>query len=424
MTAMDVSRDLGPIVGLIAAFASIMLLSAAETALLRISTVRAHTLEEIHGHRGRRLAGLLENLPNVLNAVLLSALLAQITAATLTGILVQRWFGDVAVTIGSVVLTALLFIYGEAIPKTYAVRHADRAGLILSGPIKVLEVILRPVVSTLVWLADLQMPGKGVATAPTVTEAELRRLALHAAREGEITDDDVDLIERAFRLGDRHVDDIMVPRTDIIATVDSTSVADALEVALESGHRRLPVYGSSEDDINGYVRIRELLRVPLDRRSAVEVGAISSTVLVVPTSKAVLPLLQEMRETGIHVAIVVDEFGGTDGLVTIEDIAEELLGSLTGGSDPIVETGPRRWSIDATLPVEDLAELIGVAITSEEVNTVAGLVMELAGRIPEPGTEVDVDGHTIRVTGTRRRRITRVEVRRRPPSSGEVDDLG
>lgn len=420
---MNVSGDLGLIAGLFVAFVSSMLLSASETALLRISDVRAHTLEEEHGPRGRRLAGLLSNLPNVLNAVLLAALLSQIAAATLTGILAERWFGSIAVTVASIVLTALLFIYGEAIPKTYAVRHADRAGLLLSAPIMWLEIVLRPIVSSLVWLADLQMPGKGVATAPTVTEAELRRLAMHAANEGEITDDDVDLIERAFRLGDRHVDDIMVPRTDIIGAAESMSVTEALAVGLESGHRRLPVYGDSEDDIDGYVRIRDLLLVPEDRRDTVGVASLTKTTLVVPTSKGVLSLLEEMRETGIHVAIVVDEFGGTDGLVTIEDIAEELLGSLTGSTGPIVQTGPDRWSIDATLPVEDLAELIGVTVMTEEVNTVAGLVMELEGRIPDTGTEVDLDGHTIRVTGTRRRRITRVEVRRRPPDSDQVDDL-
>ena len=408
---MDISADLGLIIGLGVAFISSIFLSAAETALLRISPIRARTLEGTHGASGRRLARLVSRLPNVLNAVLLWALLAQITAATLAGVIADRWFGSFAVSIASVGLTVLLFIYGEAIPKTYAVRHPDRVGLAIALPVQWLELSLRPLVGALVWIADLQMPGKGVTTTPTVTEDELRRLAIRAAHEGEITPDDVDLIERAFRLGDRRVDDIMVPRPDIVSVSSDTRVDEALELLLDSGHRRLPVFDVSEDDISAFVNLRDLIRVPSDRRPEVTVGSIATRCLVVPASNRVTELLAGMQSSGIHLAIIVDEFGGTDGLVTVDDITEELIGSLTG-EEPIVPIGAHAWSLDAMVPIQDLADLIGTEVLEQDVNTVAGFAMKLAGQIPGIGDEVTFGNYVIRVTGLRRRRITRVEIKR------------
>lgn len=408
---MDISADLGLVIGLGVAFISSIFLSAAETALLRISPIRALSLEAAHGASGRRLARLVSRLPNVLNAVLLWALLAQITAATLAAIIADRWFGSLAVSLVSVGLTVLLFIYGEAIPKTYAVRHPDRVGLVIALPVEWLELCLRPLVSALLWIADLQMPGKGIKTAPTVTEDELRRLAIRAAHEGEITPDDVDLIERAFRLGDQRADDIMVPRPDIVSVSSDTPVDEALEVLLDSGHRRLPVFDVSEDDIGAFVKLRDLIRVPFDRRSEVTVGSIATQCLIVPASNRVTELLSDMQSSGIHLAIIVDEFGGTDGLVTVDDITEELIGSLTG-DEPIVPIGVQAWSLDAMVPIQDLADLIGAEVLEQDVNTVAGFAMKLAGQIPAIGDEVAFGDYVIRVTGLRRHRITRVEIKR------------
>lgn len=411
---MDSSPSAVLIVLLIVCFGFVMFLSAAEAALLRISPIRA--MSQAETSRGwRTLASLVENLPNVLNAVLFAALLTQIGAATLAGLIAQQAFGSLGVTVASVGLTALLFVYGEAIPKTYAVRHPDRVGVMLAWPIKVLEVGLRPVVSVLVWFADLQMPGKGIATAPTVTEAELRYLATSAASEGEITDEDAELIRRAFRIGDRRADDVMVPRPDIVAVSGSTDVAEALEIAIDSGHRRLPVFDGTIEHIDGMVRLRDLVSVPADRRQGLSVRVVSEQPLVVPASKRVLELLHEMQSAQTHLAVIVDEHGGTAGIVTIEDIAEELLGTMAEDSGilPIVETGPGTWSVDAALPIEDLEDLIGET-APEGPNTVGGLVMLLSGNIPDLGEVVAWGGHEIRVTSLRDRRITRVEVTQRP----------
>jgi CBS domain containing-hemolysin-like protein len=283
--------------------------------------------------------------------------------------------------------------------------------LALAYPLSWLELIVRPVVAVLVWVADLQMPGKGVVTSPTVTEDELRMLAGRAATEGEITSEDLHLIERAFRVGDREVDDIMVPRPEIVAVEESTTVEVALQIALGSGHRRLPVFRGSLENVKGMVRLRDMVAVPDEKRGGLPVVRLAERTLVVPETKRVLDLLGEMQSTGVHLAVVVDEYGGTAGLVTVEDIAEELLGSISEQptTKEIVQLATGRWTIDGSLPVEDFGDLIGLEIPDADVNTVAGLVLSLLGRIPHVGDSVSIHGHNVRVTAVRGRRITRVE---------------
>ncbi len=408
---MDVGTDLPLILALAAAFLIAALLGAAEASLLRVPSVRAASLAERGDRRAQRLASLLSRMTRVLNAILLAALLAQIAAATITGVLANNWFGSLGVTLASVGLTLFLFVYAEAIPKTFAVRHPTQVALVLSGPISVLERTLRPVVSLLVTFADLQMPGKGITVSPTVTEDELKMLASRAAREGEITDEDMSLIGKAFRFGDRQVDDVMVPRPQIVAVAADAPVGEAAAIALDAGHRRIPVYEGSIEQIVGMVRLRDLVQVPEARRH-LDVSTLMVEVLEVPESKAIGDLLQDMQSTSTHLAIAVDEYGGTAGLVTIEDIAEELIGSISDEVDTpaVVEIGPGVWSVDAALPIEDLSELVDQDLTGDAWNTVAGFVMAKLGRLPAVGEEVEFDGARLRVTGTRGRRITRLEL--------------
>jgi len=412
---MEVNRDLPLLLLLVGMFGFSVVISAAETAFLRMPAVRVQALAAAGSRRAVRLAALTHRLSEVLNAILLAALLAQIGAATVAGLLADRWFGPLGVTIASAILTFILFIYAEAIPKTFAVRHPDKVAIALAFPLAAIELLLRPLVKVLVSVADLQMPGKTVVASPTVTEDELRMLASRAAVEGQITSTDLELIERAFRFGDRHVDGIMVPRPDIIAVEEDTSVREALDVALEAGHRRLPVFKETVESITGLVVVRDMMRIPEARRDQVTVGVLMDPPLVVPESKRILDLLTDMQSSGTHFAVVVDEYGGTAGMVTIEDIAEEMLGSISEepGDRDVVPLGPGHWMIDAALPVTDLAELIGADLDESEWTTAAGMVLGLLGRMPQLGDEAVQGDFTLRVVGLRGRRITRLEVIRR-----------
>lgn len=395
-------------------------LALSEASLLRITEFRARSLAEAGNTRAQRLLGLLERLPEVLNLILLLALLSQIGAATITGVLAQSWFGNFGVTVASALLAALLFVYGEAIPKTYAVRNAERTSLLVSGPISVVERALRPLVSGLVWISDIQLPGKGITTSPRVTEAELRLMAGDAAHEGEITQDDQDLIERVFRFGDRKAEDIMVPRPDIVAVPVSATVDEALEASLASGHRRIPVFSGTLENVIGIVRLRDL--IDMKRRQRDDLREVIGNTLATPESKPLTSLLSEMQEENNHLAIVVDEYGVTAGLVTVEDIAGALIGTISYEEEPssVTQVGNDHWEAAGSLPVDALAEL-DIEPPEGDWNTVAGLMIGKAGRLLRPGEAIEVGSLRLRVDKVQGRRITKVSIfrrhgPRRPPS--------
>jgi putative hemolysin len=414
---MDINRD-GPLIGLLVLFFILaVVLAAAEMALARVSDLRVRMMAEEGHRRARRLVALLATLPRVINAILLAVLVVQIGAATLTGLLAERWFSNLGIVIASAVLTIVLFVYTEAIPKTYAFRHPTAVALALTYPVALLEFLLRPIVKGLVWFADLHAPGKGVSMAPTITERELLSLAADAEQEGEITAIDRHLIERAFRLGDRTAEEVMVPRTDLVAIPAEETVDDAVALALRAGHRRLIVYEDDLDHILGVVYLRDLVRAAGDLPSPL-VKTLTQPVLVISEWKRVVELLRDMQAKGTHLAVVVDEFGGTAGIVTIEDIAEELLGAVAdeGHVSPsmITRLSPGHWSVDGALLVDELGALIGVDLPEGEWVTVAGLVMGLAGEVPKAGDQVEAGGFQFRVDLIEQRRIRRVDVRRLP----------
>ncbi len=410
---MDISSEWPLIGSWIVFFAVAMVLAAAEMALARVSDVRVEALAEDGDTRAKRLARLLDDLPQVINAVLLAVLLAQIGAATVTGVLAERWFSSIGVAVASIALTFLLFVYTEAIPKTYAFRHPTRVALGLSYGVSILNVALGPSVRVLVWFADLHVPGKGLSVAPTITERELLMLAADAEEEGEITQIDRVLIERAFRLGDRTAEEVMVPRTDIVAIQANEPLDRGVRLATEAGHRRLVVYSDDLDEIVGIVYLRDLVRAT-GANPPESVGELSQPALVVSEWKRVVELLRDMQSEGTHLAVVVDEFGGTSGIVTIEDIAEELLGVVADEGEvpaPLVRTiGDRHWSIAGSVRVDELTDLIGAELPHGEWNTVAGMILGVAGEVPKVGDEVVVGGFRFRVESIEGRRITRVDV--------------
>jgi CBS domain containing-hemolysin-like protein len=406
---MELDRDASLVALFVLLFLIAVVLAAAETALVRVSRVRIAALAEEGSRRAGRTLRLLDDLAHVLNTTLLVVLLVQIGAATVTGILAERWFGSLGVTMASIVLTIFLFVYSEAIPKTYAYRNAARVIMALAYPVGLLTSLLRPIVAVLVKFADLHAPGKGIATTPTVTERELRSLAAAAATEGEITSADLSLIEGAFRLGDRIAEEVMVPRVDMVGIPVSATAEEALDVALRTGHRRLPVYEGGIDNIVGIVRQRNLF---VSAESSV--ADLAYPPLVVAESKRVVELLREMQEAATHVAIVIDEHGGTAGLVTIEDIVEELFGVVSEegviAAPLLTPLGAHRWMVDGRMLTDDLATAARVTLPDGDWTTVAGLVMGLAGSLPRPGTEIDAGECLIRVVAVRRRRIRRVVV--------------
>lgn len=395
-------------------------LAAAETALLRVPRVRLEVAAERGDRAAARLLSLERDLPRVLNAVLLTVLLVQVAAATIAGVVAERHFGNTGVTIASILLTVVMFVYTEAIPKTVAVRHPLVIARFVSLPVAALAFLTRPLVAALLFLADLQAPGKGIASQTTVTEAELRRLAAEAAAAGEIAPADLELIERAFVIGDTPISSIAVPRPDVVALPLDTTIDDALQQALRSGHRRLPVYRDDLDNITGVVRLRDLA-VAAAAGWPATLGELQHPVLVVAETRPVLDVLRDMQATGRHLAVLVDEHGGAAGIATVEDAVEQLVGDIEEAgptrAKPIRRLGPGRWDVDAAADLPVLEKALEAGLPAGKWRTVAGMVIGAAGRLPRVGDRVEVPGFTFRVTAATRRRVVRVEVTASPPTA-------
>ncbi|MGI9602713.1 MAG: hemolysin family protein [Acidimicrobiales bacterium] len=410
---MDLARDLPLLLVLAALVGFAIVLAAAEASLLRVSRVQVEVRADAGSRRARRLAGLLGDLTRVLNSVLLAVLLVQIGAATVTGILTSRWFDTIGVTIGSFVLTLILFVYAEAIPKTYAVRHPLTVALSLGRLVHAITVVLWPVVTALVWFADLQAPGRD-ATSSGLDDAELLRLAEESEAAGIIEASDRRLMEAGFRLGDMRVDEIMVPRTDVVAVAHDTGVSEALDRAITSGHRRLPVHDGGLDGIIGVVRLRELARVSRLTQTTT-LTELMRPVLTVPESKRVIHLLREMQQHRLHLAVVIDEYGGTAGIVTIEDVVEDVLGPVAdedaSGETLIAPLGEGQWRIAGSCPVDALEHALGVDLPAGDWHTAAGLVIGMSGRILGKGEDLVVGDVRFIVTEATQTRIERLELR-------------
>lgn len=309
-------------------------LAVAEVSILRVRRGEILVKAEEGSLRARQLLDLIAELPVVLNTILLLVLLLQVTAATIGGLLADRWFGGTGVTIATVLMTAVLFVYAEAIPKTRAMRSPGANALRLTPLLRLLNRFLRPAVVTLVWLAGRQMAGDEV-TVSVLTEQELLNLAEESAEAGEITEDDADLVARSFGFNDRCVGDVMVEGNHIIAVPTTEEVHRALSLAIESGHRRLPVYGSGLHDIVGFVRLRDLAAANRSTPHSTTESIMSEPLRCHPDD-LISDLLQRMQQVGLWLAIAEDG-RRTMGLATVEDLVAELVGEIDDDRSAVPE---------------------------------------------------------------------------------------
>ncbi len=324
MSAIDATL----VIALIALVAVLFVLAMVEASLLHVrrSAVAAQSSET--DGQSQRLLGLLDELPTVMNTVLLAVLLTQVTATALAGVLAQRWIGGSGITIATLAVTVVLFVYGEAIPKTIAiadpVRHARR----LSGLVGTLNAVLGPLVWILVWFARWQSPGiRRIDATRAISERELRHLTDEAAEAGEIERSDAELIEKSFTLGDLQVCDIMIPIEEVVSVAASTPVEAALHSAIGAGHRRLIVHDGSPDRALGFVRMSDLSHATTTGSDSTA-GAHVRNALKVDSAALVIDVLREMQRTQCFLAVVTNADDSAVGIMTVEDIFEELLGDI------------------------------------------------------------------------------------------------
>ena len=403
-------------------------LALSETAITRMSKVKALSLEE----EGKRGAGILlrlvERTEQVLPVVLFALEVTTLVAATLVGLVAEHLFGALGVVVATAFEIVVIFVVAELAPKTWAVQHTERAALMAAPVIRTLYGFapLRWITKGLIRLANALLPGKGIAQGPYTSDEMIRAVADEAAAEDVIEHQERTLIHSIIDFGDTVVRDVMVPRPDMVAVESHARIRDVVDIAINAGYSRIPVYGLGIDDILGIVFVKDLLRAEREDRSEDQVSTIIREAQFTPESKKVSELMAEMQVSKHHMAIVVDEYGGTAGLVTLEDLLEELVGEISDEYDDeeadVEVLGDGTVVVNARMPIDEVNELLDEAGLPEgDWDTVGGLIYTQLGHVPTEGEAVDVLNHRLIAERVQGRRIGRVRIRQLV-SADERDD--
>jgi CBS domain containing-hemolysin-like protein len=412
---------------LIAAAGLLIVLGAffagAEAALARVSRVTADELER-QGRRGAtRLQQVVADPARYLNVLTLLRVACELVATVLVTVVCLDRFAATwqAVLVAGVVMVVVSYVAVGVSPRTIGRQHAARVALLSARLVLTLARVLGPLPQLLILVGNALTPGKGFRDGPFASEAELRDLVDLAQENKLIEDRERVMIHSVFELGDTIAREVMVPRTDVVFIERHKTLRQAMSLALRSGFSRIPVVGEGTDDVLGVTYLKDIIRRTYEYRDAESTEKVESVMrpaVFVPESKPVDELLREMQAQQTHIAIVVDEYGGTAGLVTIEDILEEIVGEITDEYDverPLVEDLPDgALRVSARLHVDELAERLDVDLDDDDVDTVGGLLAKHLGRVPIPGAQVFVGGLQLTAEGTqgRRNRLGTVVVRR------------
>jgi len=396
----------------------------AETAIARVGRAKAHHLAREHGRRGEVLVRIVEDPAPYMNVVLFLTLLAHIAATAMATSLAIKEFDTGGEAVAVAVMTISIFVFAEVTPKTFTVQRTDKAALLMARPVFFIGRALKPLGQLLIWVANAAMvilPGRGMPKGPFVTEDEIRHMVDAAEEDEEIEEEERELIHSIFEFGDTVVREVMVPRPDMVSIPADAKPEDALETIVEAGYSRIPLYEGDNDNIVGLLYAKDRLKRVHESDVASTLSVLAREPTFVPEQKKVAELLREMQSHRVHMAIVVDEYGGTAGLVTIEDLIEEIVGEIVDEYDqeePLVEPiDEDTIRVDAKMPIDEVNELLEAELPDEEWDTVGGLVFGLTGRVPVPGERVKFDSLefiTERVTG---RRIQKVVIRKLPRES-------
>ncbi|HEY2303213.1 MAG TPA: hemolysin family protein [Acidimicrobiales bacterium] len=413
---------------LVVAFVFIVIsgfLALSETGLTRMNRVKAIALEE-QGRRGATaLRKLIEHPERAINPVLFLLLLCNTVAATLVGVVAAHVVGPLGVVVATTFEVVFIFVFAEAAPKTWAVQNTERAAL-LAAPVVIALVKIPPIrwiTDGLIRVSNLVLPGKGIKQGPFVSEEELLAMADAAAQDDVIEREERTLIHSIIDFGDTVVREVMVPRPDMVAVESTARVSDVVEIAIAAGYSRIPVFGQGIDDIVGIVFIKDLMRAEREGKQDEPVSKIMRAPYFVPETKKVSALMREMQTQKFHQAVVVDEYGGTSGLVALEDLIEELVGEIEDEYDveevPFETLANGDLRVNARMSIDELNELLDAELPEGDWDTVGGLVYSLLGHVPAEGETVE--NHDIRLTAERvqGRRIGRVRVSRAPVTEDE-----
>ena len=408
---------------LIVSFLLFTFFTSMEAAVLTVSRVRVKHLASQGNRAARAIERIWEREDRFFAFVILGQNLFLILATALATAVAIYVAGEAGwgAAAAIVLLTVAAVIFGEMTPKIFAVRAAERYALVVGSLIHFAMLALMPLLAVIAFVPDLLsrlLLGKRLGKGPTVTEGELRMLIDIGAAEGVVEKGEAELLEGVFHFGDRRVNEVMIPRTEVVWLEKGMNVADLYAIFSQHSHSRFPVFQDSPDNVIGIVGIKDVLRglaeKQLDEGSLIDLAM--RPALFVPETKFVGVLFFEMQHSGHQMAIVVDEYGGTEGLVTLETLLEELVGyvgdELHRHDEEVISLDERTVEIDGGMSISDANEDLDLGLPEGKYETVAGFVLSHLGRIPEQGEQFIYNGLHVTVTEVRAHKVERLTVTR------------
>jgi len=397
----------------VAAFAA-----AAETSLTSVSRIRMRSLAEDGNKRARTVTRLHADPNAYLSTILTLNTVAVIVVSTATAVLIGSYFHSINQAVGTVALSVIVLIFCEIAPKSLALRFNERFALVLAGPVLFLTRVLKPLIGGLSAMARLivRAATRGhTVRGPFVTEEELKLLLYVGEQEGIVEQEEREMIHGILEMTDKSVREVMVPRVDIVAVEATDSIADVIKVVIEYGFSRIPIYEDNVDNIVGVVYAKDLLRHGVVGDDQRPLKAVAREPYYTPEAKRVGELLREMKERKVHIAVVVEEHGGTAGIVTFEDLIEEIVGPIRDEYDmreveELQIVSDQEVVVSARFPVDDLKEELDLQVPAVDADTVGGLVYELLGEIPKVGATIRLGDATLTVESVRRQGIQSVRI--------------
>ena len=400
--------------------------SLAEAALVSVNRVQVRQLAANGEARAVVLADLVARRQEILSSLIIALNVSLLVASSLvTALTIQLW-GLRYVPWSAAITLAVILILCEITPKSYSANQPERVALRLARSVALLHAILRPIAEALNAIAQLMIAaalirlfgGNRLPQGHAFSDDEIKQLVTAGERGGEVQEEEAELIHGVIEFADQVAREVMVPRTDMVCVPQEAALSEAVQVIEQHGHSRIPIYAGDLDHITGIVYAKDLLAQLQQEHPAEHLAAVARHAHFVPESKRLDDLLRDMQQRRVHIAIVIDEYGGTAGLLTIEDLLEEIVGEIVDEYDreelPIHMVAEGEGIVDARASVDDVAEAFAVTLPEGEFDSIGGFILDRMGRLPQTGEELVDSGLRIRVEEVNSHRIQKLHISRLP----------
>ncbi len=401
----------------------IAVLSSSESSFIAVNKIRIRSLMEKGDSRAKAVQKILDEHDKLFSAVILSGNLFTVLATSIGTALALKYFGEDGIIIAIIVMTFLTVVFGELAPKTFAVTHSEKVSLLLARPVAFYIRLISP----LVWIFKItsnliirMLGGKKKSVSPFVTEEEIKTMINIGEEEGTLEEEEKQMLHKVFEFGDKVVTEAMVPRTEIVSIPDDSTVGDALKLVLEEGYSRYPVVKENIDSVIGILYVKDIVKQMAQGKiqNYTPITEIVREAYYIPENKMVTELLDEMQKNKFQIAIVMDEYGGTAGLITLEDIMEEIVGGLQDefeameGEKEVEIIDERTFIVAGQTGLDEINELVGVELVSKDFHTIGGFVFGLFRRLPKVGEQVRYHNLRFLILEMENRKISKIKITR------------